>query len=461
MQKILRSIIKYAARGGVLPLTNRSELKKFNLGTGHPIMHAIRQHPDRSLVSISEKFTIRAAFILLFPGFFFYQTLLGTGVISAFLGGYFTFVTLIFTLPLIFFYSVALKKNKGYFSKFDAYIVFFIIYCILVLAFNFSAGASSSITQRYVLSFLFFFDTYIIFRMIDFNDKKFFAFAMLSLLIMSAITVRFSIDGFFYLQALGEATNPDSLATYQGFARSYIYTFFIIISIAKSIGARFLLYGIASVSLFLNGARSEFSAVLFSIPIIELYYAKHKLYLIISFALLLILFGVNMQSVVGMLPDNRTAQLFDLSNSSSAVARQQLASNAWRTIIENPVFGDFASYQNGHYAHNILSAWVDFGLSGFLFFAALLLWPAFRLFSDGYFLKAKSCDFVLACTFICIAILWALTAKNVPDMSVGAALGAFAKYRYGKKHDQVSLPYGRLSAQTRIHLINPGHEYVP
>lgn len=396
-------------------------------------MHAITFHPDRSLASMSEKFTIRAAFILLFPGFFFYHSMLGLGRISAFLGGYFTIVALILTLPLIFFYLMALKKYRNYFSKFDLYIVLFLMYYALVLAIQFLVGTDSIIAQRYVQSLIFFMDTYIIFRMIDLDDKKFVALAALLLVLMSAITVYFSIDGFFYLQALDEAKNPESLATYQGFARSYIYTFLILVSLAKSIGIRFLLYGLATASLFLNGARSEFSAVLFAIPIIELYHTKYKLFSIIPFILVLILFAANLQSIVGMLPNNRTVQLFDLSHSSSAVAREQLASNAWRTITQNPVFGDFASYPDGHYAHNILCAWVDFGLPGFLLFAGLLIWPAFRLFADGYFLKAKSGDFVLACAFTCITILWALTAKSVPDMSVGAALGAFAKYRYGKR----------------------------
>jgi O-antigen ligase len=208
-----------------------------------------------------------------------------------------------------------------------------------------------------------------------------------------------------------------------------------VISLAKSIGARFLLYGLATSTLFLNGARSEFSAVLFLVPILELYYTKNKLYSIFPLFFLLILFGVNAESIVGMLPDNRTLQLLDLSHSSSGVARQRLASAAWRTISENPIFGDFASYPDGDYAHNILCAWVDFGLFGFVFFAALLVWPAFQLFADGYFLKLKYSDFVLACSFVCITILWVLTAKNIPDMSVGAALGAFAKYRYRKRYD--------------------------
>lgn len=398
-------------------------------------MHAIDLHPGRPLTSMNGQFIIHMAFLLLFPGFFFYQTLLGLGIIGAYLGGYFTLIALTLTLPLVYYYLVAVKRHKNYFLKLDFYFSLFIIYYLLVLAVNFATGANSMILQRYVASMIFCIDIYIIFRMIDFNDRKFIVLAALCLGLMSAITMYYSIGGFFYLQALGEAKNPENLATYQGFARSYIYTFLIVISVVKSIGVRFLLYGLATSSLFLNGARSEFSAVLFLIPIIEFYYTRHKLYFIIFVFYLLISFTVYVESIVGMLPENRILQLFDLSHSSSGIARQHLSSDAWRTITENPIFGDFASYADGHYAHNILCAWVDFGLLGLVFFAVLLIWPAFRLFVDGYFLNTKSCDFVLACAFICITILWALTAKNVPDMSVGASLGAFAKYQYGKRHN--------------------------
>jgi O-antigen ligase len=194
-----------------------------------------------------------------------------------------------------------------------------------------------------------------------------------------------------------------------------------------------VLYGFAIASLFLNGARSEFSGVLFLIPILELYHARQKLYSVGIVFLLMIWFAANAESIVSMLPDNRILQLFDVSHSSSGVAREQLSSDAWHTITENPIFGDFGSYPDGYYAHNILCAWVDFGLVGLVLLAVLLVWPAVRLFADGYFLRKKSGDFVLSCSFVCLAILWVLTAKSVPDMSVGAALGAYAKYQYERR----------------------------
>jgi hypothetical protein len=408
-------------------------------------MHAPNLSPYRPSARANEKFVAHLAFLLLFPGFFFYQTLLGLGIIGAFLGGYFTLVALILTPPLVYFYFKAVKRHQNYCSESDLVYVLFIIYYILVLAINFAGGANSMIVQRYVQGMIFCVDTYIMFRMMDFDDRKFVLLAVASLILMSIITIYFSVDGFFYLQALNEAKDPDSLATYQGFARSYIYTFLIVISLAKFIGARFLLYGLATATLFLNGARSEFSAVLFLIPIIEFYYLRHKLHFIIPFFFLMVLFGTNAGSIAGMLPDNRTLQLLDLSRSSSAVARQHLTQEAWRTITANPVFGEFASYTDGHYSHNILGAWVDFGLVGFVFFAALLIRPAIHLFTGGFFLKTKSTDFILTCSFICITILWALTAKNVPDMSVGAAMGAYAKYRYRIRYG-VDRPAGCTSS---------------
>lgn len=387
----------------------------------------------RPAVGINGKFTIHAAFLLLFPGFFFYQTLLGIGAIGAYLGGYYTLVAMLLLLPLAFVFMGAVKRDRNYVSNTDFWILLYVIYYLLILAVNFAAGATTIIIERYMLSLVFCFETYVMFRMVDLDDKRFLMIAVVSLLIMSAITYYFSIGGFFFLQALGEAKNPENLATYQGFARSYIYTYLIIIAVTRSMLIRFLWYGVGTCALFLNGARSEFSAVLFLIPIVELYYAKHRLYAISILVFLLGFLASDIDEITSMLPDNRILQLLDLSHSTSAVAREHFSQNALHTIAQNPVFGDFASYPDGHYAHNVLCAWVDFGLFGVVFFMSLLFWQAIWLFFNGFFSRTKSSHFVLAWSLICITILWALSAKNMPDMSVGAAMGAFARVRYGQK----------------------------
>jgi hypothetical protein len=397
-------------------------------------MHATSVVTGRQATGISGKYTVPAAFILLYPGFFFYQTLLGIGAIGAYLGGYYTLVALVLLVPLVMSFMAAVRRNKNYVSGFDGWLVLFVIYYLAILAVNYAAGAERIIIERYVQSMIFCFETYVMFRMIDLEDKRFITIIVASFLLMSVITYYFSIGGFFFLQALGEAQSPENLATYQGFARSYIYTYLVLISVVKSRLVRYPLYGIATCALFLNGARSEFSAVLFLIPIIELHYAKHRLYAVFILVFVTGLIASGLDEITNMLPENRILQLLDLSHSTSAVARQHLSQNALRTISENPVFGDFASYPDGHYAHNVLCAWVDFGLFGVVFFMSLLIWQAVWLFFNGFFARTKSAYFVIAWSLICIAILWVLTAKNVPDMSVGAAMGAFARYRYGKRY---------------------------
>ncbi|WP_162600607.1 O-antigen ligase family protein [Massilia sp. WG5] len=396
-------------------------------------MQAIGIATNRPVIGISQKFTVHAAFLLLYPGFFFYQTLLGLGIIGAYLGGYFTLVALLLLPPLALTFIAAVKRNKDYLSGMDVWIAIFVFYYFSILAVNLFAGADPIIVERYTQSMIFCFETYVIFRIIDLENKRLIWITALSLLVMSVITYYFSIGGFFFLQALGEAKDPDNLATYQGFARSYIYTYIVMIAVTRRMATRYLSYAIGACALFLNGARSEFSAVLFLIPVVELYYAKHRLYAISVLVFIVGLAAGGIEQITSMLPDNRILQLLDLSHSTSAVAREHLSQNAIRTISENPIFGDFASYPDGHYAHNVLCAWVDFGLFGVVFFLSLLLAHAAWLFFNGFFAKARSPYFVLAWSFICITILWALTAKNMPDMSVGAAMGAFARYGYRKK----------------------------
>lgn len=397
-------------------------------------MHATGILMGRPVIGVNQKLTVHAAFLLLYPGFFFYQTLLGIGAIGAYLGGYFTLVALVLLIPLVLAFAAAVKRNKNYVSGMDLWLVLFVIYYFSILSVNYVAGADPIIVERYMQSMIFCFETYVIFRMIDLEDKRLILITALSLLIMSVITYYFSIGGFFFLQALGEAKSPESLATYQGFARSYIYTYIVMIAVVRSMAIRYVLYAIAACALFLNGARSEFSGALFLIPVIELYYAKHRLYAVSVLGFIIGLVAGGIDEITSMLPENRILQLLDLSHSTSAVAREHLSQNALRTISENPIFGDFASYPDGHYAHNMLCAWVDFGLFGMVFFMFLLISRAVWLFFNGFFSKTKSPYFVLAWAFICITILWALTAKNMPDMSVGAAMGAFARYTHRKKN---------------------------
>lgn len=377
--------------------------------------------------------TVYLAFFLLFPGFFFYQTMLGLGFISAFLGGYFAIISLGIFFPLLFFYATDIKNRESYFSTTDLHFFIFLAYFLLVTIINFLSGANSLIVQKHILSIIYLINIFIIFKTISLNERYFKVIIIAAIMAMSAIIFYYSNNGSFYLATLGISKNPESVATYQGFSRSYLLTFIVAIAFIKTAITRFTIYGIGAAALFLNGARSEFVAMLFLIPIIEIYYSKYKISVLISIFLIAAIISLNIGYISSILPDNRILELTNLSQSSSANLRHHLTIQAINTINENPILGDYASYKSGDYSHNILSAWVDLGLFGFIFLLFILLRPAFLLFFNGFFLRTRSEELLLAFSLVCITLLLVFTSTTFDNMLIGSALGAYAKYRCKNK----------------------------
>ena len=390
--------------------------------------------------SWAERAIPNLAFLLLFPGFFFYHTLLGTGNMGAFLGGYFSPVSLLFVLPLCLLYGYQLKTDARCWSRVDLHFGIFLAYFTAVVAVNALAGANPAITANHVLSILFLVNIFIMFKTIDFAHAEFRRPAMLSLLAMSAIVFAYSVDGVFYLGALGIAKDADSLATYQGFSRSYLVTFMAVIAYTRRLPLRMLLYGLATASLFLNTARSEFAALLFVIPIIEFYHSKQKLFFILALVLIVSFIHMNLDDILSALPNNRILELLDLSQSTSANKRHHLSVYAMQTIAAYPLLGDYASYAPGYYSHNILSAWVDLGLFGFIYLLAIIIIPVVPMFVREYLAARNSGDFVLGFSLACITVLLLLTSHYFTDMLIGATLGSYSTYRYGRKYAKDRTP---------------------
>jgi hypothetical protein len=380
-----------------------------------------------------ERLTVIGLFMLLFPGFFFYHTLLGTGTTGAFLGGYFSPIAVLFVLPLMVLYLRQIRREPHRLARSELYFGLYMLHFLLVVLVNAANGANAAIVAGHLIGILFLLNTFTIFKMIDFANPEFRIPAMLCLLAMSAIVFAFSVDGVFYLGALGMAKDADSLATYQGFSRSYLITFLAVIAYTRSTLVRIGWYGIGAAALFLNTTRSEFVALLFAIPIIEFYFARQKMLFVLVLLALGTLLAINFDTLLAALPDNRILELLDLKHSSSANARHYLSLHAMRTIANYPLLGDYASYAPGNYAHNILSAWVDTGLLGFAMLLAILIAPAAQMFVADYFAARRSGDFVLGFIFGCVTLLLLITSHNFSDMLIGATLGAYSKYRYGQK----------------------------
>lgn len=398
-----------------------------------------------------------AAFLALFPGFFFYHTLLGLGRMGAILGGYFAPVSLLFVGPLLFMYAYRIRHDRNQLTRADLFFNLYLCYFACVVALNALAGANRQIVANHILAILFMLNLFLIFKFTDFGRPTFRFAAIGAMLGMSAIVFAFSVDGSFYLSSLGASKNPESLATYQGFSRSYLLTACVVVAHTGALRLRLVLYCIAAPTLFVNSARSEFVAMLALIPIVELYHSRRKLAILVTFAALLLVCYAYLDALLSLLPDNRILELLDLSHSSSANKRQHLSDYALETIARYPVFGDYASYPPGLYSHNVLSAWVDTGLFGFVFVLAILVIPAIPMFINGYFAPAKTGEFIIGFALACITLLLLAKSHYFTDMFIGATLGSYAKYRYGRTHAHRRPPDLRPSAPRHPH----PHQGVP
>jgi hypothetical protein len=396
-----------------------------------------------------EQTVLAAAFFLLFPGFFFYHTLLGTGAMRAFLGGYFAPVALPFTLPMLALYLKRVRRDPRHLDLIDLHYGLFMCYFAVVVAVNAAAGANPAIVGHHLMGMLFMIQVYVIFKFVDWTNRRVRLLGLVCLGGMTAIAIGFSVNGVFYLGALGTARDADSLATYQGFSRSYLFTFLVVTAHTRSLSLRLLLHLTGAATLFLNTARSEFVALLFAAPIIEFYYSRHKLYFILVAGIAAGLLNLYFDQLLAALPDNRILELLDLSQSSSANKRHHLTVHALQTISAHPLFGDYASYQPGYYSHNILSAWVDLGLFGLVYLCALLVLPVVPMFIREFFASRRCGNFMLGFALACVTVLLLLTSHYFTDMLIGATLGACSQYMYERKYGKDRTPDLRPSPPRR------------
>jgi hypothetical protein len=376
------------------------------------------------------------AFFLLFPGFFAYQTLLGLGLIRAYLGGYFAVVSLVMLPPLLLSYARRLQARRYQLPRVDAAFLAFLAYFAVIVACN-AASANPAITSHHVLALVYLFNLFVIFVSLDFDSRRFRWTQLASLAGMSAVVFSYSVDGAFYLAALGAARDPDSVATYQGFSRSYLLPLAVMLACTPQRPLRWALYALGLPTLYINTARSEFGALLFLVPLIELHTARHRLLMLTVLVGAALLIQSNLAEILAAVPSNRTLELLNLSQSTSATMRHQLTLQALATIARHPLLGDYASYQVGLYSHNVLSAWVDLGLLGFAALLLLICYPLCQMALHAYVLRERGNrrpPFVLAWSLLAMTLLLLCLSHFFSDMQIGAALGAYARYRRGASH---------------------------
>mgnify|MGYP005848956347 CR=1 FL=1 len=322
------------------------------------------------------------SFILLFSLFPFYHDLVARGMVPAFFGGWFgPWAVIVLCLLLIPTTNVILEmlllKNV-----FVAIFAATILYLFLVISCNlaFATNAYLSVSVMQSVSTVFLWLTLVslaIFLPIESNGLRmavwsFFFFSLLFL-------IKFILETGSVMYISASLFSDEGVATYQGFARSALAMVFFLLACSQNLSVRAFLFFSGAFVLFVLAARSEFVAFLFSAIVFE--FLRSRLSIGYSIFWALLSSGIILTTIFfwDKLLRSRHGELLDLSSSRSWDLRTFGLHRAMQTITENPFLGSFGSHildngESGLYAHNILSAWANYGLFGFLFVFLLCIW---------------------------------------------------------------------------------------
>jgi len=371
------------------------------------------------------------SFLLLFPGFFSYHFAIGKGFMPPFIGGYFGVVAAAIFVPLIAFnYRIFLTSHLP------------IIVFTLILIVNFIVTIvhfSLQLPVYYTAELFVWSVTGLLFNVVAFLVAARLRLDLVSALGFFIIVAMFFVvalnigdDGIFYLKQEAGA-NSDSVATYQGFARSIVVVLLVSVGVYFEKGFKFYLIVIlGAVALFFNGARAEFALIILTLAFLYLMYSMVSIKIALSFLGFVFLAVFIVMNIVQLLPDSRMLQLFDIASSSSAQARSKLLSFGWQQISDNPVFGSYGSYTVlggiGYGPHNIISSWLNLGLIGFSLYFLLF----YTLWKDALlsFLKHRENVyyrvFLVYLVFVTGAIL---VSKDYSYMLIGLLVGFYYQYK--------------------------------
>ena len=358
-------------------------------------------------------------FLLLFPGFYIYHQSVASGLVPAFLGGWFSPVciaAILFLIPFWKYWFFIIKKSPFY--SFLILLFFFWSGFVALISYALDSSLSMQLAlNQYMVTLLQLVALTLIGAGLSLEIKWFrCSLWVFGFFIFSTLLYHVFITGSFrYYAAI--LYDVDGVASYQGFARSAFLIALILLSISRSFKTQALVAILAAFVLFVLSARSEFVALLASIGVYYLLtsgrYRGNALSLVLvvaSLVLVVIRFG-------DMLLDSRHVNLLNLDSDSSWQVRGRLGAESLGRISESPFFGGFGGHFEsggaGSYAHSVLSVWDSFGLLGFLTFAALILVPFLK---SWFFLvmKSKRCDALIMLALLSFSVLLlTLFAKSV------------------------------------------------
>lgn len=366
--------------------------------------------------------------LMLFPGFFIYHSLVAMSVIPAVLGGYFSLVSIILLFIYIFIIFFIDKIRKELLLPIFGFIFWFVVVSI----FYFLGDGRPNDYILYQWSLVAIISNVIcfcIFLNLNLHGKMKHSLVFFLCLMVIIILLNIDSSGRFLLAV----SEDDNVASYQAFGRSLLVIGFITFILTQG-WLRFFIVVLSIIALYFNTARSEF--VFFILAIMSYYgldflIKRNNLNKYVNlFLLVMVLSGVIYTFQQITFDDlNRTAQLIDISDSSSFSGRKELQDYALESIGNNIFFGNYGYYIDrfgkGGYVHNALSLWADFGLFAFIAYVlgVVYLW----LYSIVGFFKMSSDNLYIKLLLLCSTCLFVaiITSKDYSYMFLGIVLGLY------------------------------------
>lgn len=178
-----------------------------------------------------------------------------------------------------------------------------------------------------------------------------------------------------FLTFRGDAAGVETVTTYQGVGRSILVLAILVGAGRRHLWTRLGVLCVAALGLLALGSRAHLFAIglLVGLQVILLALRGRSLSVRIAVVALVVFAGWASSE---LFLETRAAEILDLAQSTSWQARAAATDEALSIIANHPFFGRFGYHlgESAGYAHNVLSAWANFGLVAFLGYMGLLAW---------------------------------------------------------------------------------------
>lgn len=312
----------------------------------------------------------------------------------------------IITLIIAFTYNKALLYNKTLFNILIVFITYSLIFSLISFTFSSNLIDIGALTESLVLILYF---TCFVFVFSFYYDLPSYPFKICFLIIFFIALVETDFSQIIPFSLDNIAGGSEGHINYQLTSFFTLITWFCFFF--KETGAlrRFIYTVLAIYLLLISGGRSELVGFIISgfFTIICFYFfsstnkIKKTLLLLLVTSICIYSMFYLYSTYFDLFTNSRHLQIFDLEHNSSWEARQNLTEINIKQIINQPILGAYGSHRSlgdGAYIHNILSAWQQFGLLGFILFASVVYFPF--ILTLYYLLKDNTKYNIYPCVFI-------------------------------------------------------------